>query len=344
MSLKFANRATSLLAGSIALDAVALAVTAATGSRFPALTTGDWFPAMITAADNGYEIVYVTARSGDTFTIERGKEGTTARAFDAGAVVDLRLTAGAIAELVTEIITNGSTVAGQTLNDALDTLNAGKLDAADIDLQAKWSTGDVKLTMKTVADAGWVMFNDGTIGDASSGASYANASAQALFVLMFDNMVDGNAPILTSAGSATTRAAQSNAASAWAANCRISLPKALGRAIAIAGAGSGLTSRALGAIVGGETNTLITANLPPYTPAGSVQITDPGHAHGYVANYQAIGSIPPGGNDGRIRHNEVTSPATTGITAAFSGTAQGGTSVPVSNMQPTTFLNAMVKL
>ena len=33
-----------------------------------------------------------------------------------------------------------------------------------------FTTGDIKLTLKTTADAGWAMFNDGTIGDASSGA------------------------------------------------------------------------------------------------------------------------------------------------------------------------------
>ena len=33
------------------------------------------------------------------------------------------------------------------------------------------TTGDAKLTLKTTADAGWVMMDDGTIGDGSSGAS-----------------------------------------------------------------------------------------------------------------------------------------------------------------------------
>jgi hypothetical protein len=106
-----------------------------------------------------------------------------------------------------------------------------------------------------VADSGWLMMNDGTIGSATSGATYANVLAEALFTLLFTNILDVHAPILTSAGAATTRAAQTNAATAWANNCRMSLTKQLGRSLAIAGAGSGLTSRPLGSMAGAETET-----------------------------------------------------------------------------------------
>src|SRR6185312_1389325 len=51
---------------------------------------------------------------------------------------------------------------------------------------AAWSTGDFKLTMKTTADTGWVLMNDGSIGDASSGASNrANADTADLFEFMW---------------------------------------------------------------------------------------------------------------------------------------------------------------
>ena len=50
---------------------------------------------------------------------------------------------------------------------------------------SSFTTGDVKTTLKTTADAGWVMMNDGTIGDASSGGTTrANADTQALFGLL----------------------------------------------------------------------------------------------------------------------------------------------------------------
>ena len=94
-----------------------------------------------------------------------------------------------------------------------------------------FSTGDIKPTLKTVPDSGWLMFDDGTFGSATSGSSNSNSAAnQALFTLLFNNITDTYAPILTSGGGATNRAAQVSASAAWAANCRMSLPKALGRA------------------------------------------------------------------------------------------------------------------
>ena len=53
------------------------------------------------------------------------------------------------------------------------------------------STGDGKITLKTTADPGWIMCNDGTIGSATSGSSTrANADTQALFTLLFNNVDD----------------------------------------------------------------------------------------------------------------------------------------------------------
>ena len=50
--------------------------------------------------------------------------------------------------------------------------------------QSAFTTGDVKITLKNVADSGWVIMNDGNIGDASSSATTrANADTQNLFTL-----------------------------------------------------------------------------------------------------------------------------------------------------------------
>ncbi len=105
-----------------------------------------------------------------------------------------------------------------------------------------FSTGDAKLTLKNTADAGWIMMNDGTIGNVSSGATFADASAQALYTLLWNNCLDAWAPVTGGRGA--------SAAADWAAQKPIALTKQLGRALIIAGAGSGLTSRALGQILG----------------------------------------------------------------------------------------------
>lgn len=206
-----------------------------------------------------------------------------------------------------------------------------------------FGTGDIKLTLKTVADSGWSMFADGTIGNAGSGAGENSVQLLALFTLFFNNLTDAAAPILTSGGGATTRAAQTNAATAWAALCRISMPRALGRALAIAGSGSGLTARALGANVGAETSTIGGTNLPVTSP-WSVSITDTtaysftfgnstaGPGAGTFINQVSPASSPSG----------TVAPVKTGSVTAAPGT-NGTGGAALSIMPPTTFLNAMVK-
>jgi len=218
---------------------------------------------------------------------------------------------------------------------------SGAQDAATknyVDTQnaAVWSTGDVKLTLKTVADAGWVLFTDGTIGDATSGATVAAATTAALFALLYAApFVDATCPLFTSTGTPTTRGAQGTAAAAYAAHCRISTPAMLGRAMALAGSGSGLTARTMGLVNGQEANTLITANLPAYTPAGTVAVSVVNGAN--LLNNSAVNGYPSG-------VGFAFSTTTVTATATFSGTPQGGTSTAFTNMQPSQFLNAMVKL
>lgn len=118
-----------------------------------------------------------------------------------------------------------------------------------------FTTGDVKPTYKTAADPGFVMLNDGTIGDASSGGTTrANADTVNLFELLWNNVSNANCPVSGGRGA--------SAAADFAAHKTITLPRVLGRALSSAGAGSGLTSRALGDFPGAETQTLGIANIP----------------------------------------------------------------------------------
>jgi microcystin-dependent protein len=202
-----------------------------------------------------------------------------------------------------------------------------------------FSTGDVKLTLKTVADSGWVMMNDSTIGDASSNASYANANASALFQLLYNNLSDADAPILTSGGAATTRGAQGPAATAFANHCRLTLPLALGRALAVSGIGSGLTSRSLGHALGEETHTLSTAEVP----TGLHSINNPTHVHPGIPNV-GNGSIGGGGVGNLQTAATVSGTINSGAAApglTLTDNAGGGAH---NNMQPTTFLNVMICL
>lgn len=131
------------------------------------------------------------------------------------------------------------------------------------------------------------------------------------------------------------------------------VPDLVGRVVAMRDGGSARLSTSyfgsnpanLGAANGSESSMLVTANLPAYTPAGSVGITDPGHAHTFTAIEQTGGNVVAGGST--TNHNNAstsTTGAATGISATFSGAAQGGTSTPFRTVQPTIVLNKILRV
>lgn len=93
----FTNNAASTLASGITAIATSLTVAAGDGNKFPAISGSNFFLATIFQRSGGveinHEIVKVTARSADVFTIVRAQESTTAIAFNAGDAIELRLTA-----------------------------------------------------------------------------------------------------------------------------------------------------------------------------------------------------------------------------------------------------------
>ncbi len=96
MALKLANNASSTLAAAISATDTTLAVASADAGLFPTLGAGDWFPLTIVDSGGNMEVVQVTARTSAALTIVRAQEGTTAKAFAAGARCDLRLTTAAV--------------------------------------------------------------------------------------------------------------------------------------------------------------------------------------------------------------------------------------------------------
>lgn len=95
MKLRFANNATSLLAAGISAGGTTITVTTGDGALFPTLIGGDYFMCTLVQGST-IEIVQVTARTGDSMTVVRAQEGTSASAFTAGAVVSNRLTAASL--------------------------------------------------------------------------------------------------------------------------------------------------------------------------------------------------------------------------------------------------------
>lgn len=104
-------------------------------------------------------------------------------------------------------------------------------------------------------------------------------------------------------------------------------------------ADDGLNGDTLGATGGGETQTLVTANLPPYTPSGSN--TGGAATFGYGGN-----SFTGGGN---FAVTSISSGGGIGVTAtftqpSFNGTPQGGTSTAFGVVQPTIILPYIMRI
>ncbi|HHZ9505462.1 TPA: gp53-like domain-containing protein [Escherichia coli] len=103
LSLLAANNAQTVLAAGISSTATSLTVRTGTGKLFPSPVAGtSFFKLTIIDAATGSltEIVHVTARAGDVFTIQREQEGTTARAWSANDIAANMMTAGTLSYIL----------------------------------------------------------------------------------------------------------------------------------------------------------------------------------------------------------------------------------------------------
>jgi len=309
MGLKIVNNAYGILASGITSGATIIPLQTGHGARFGALAAGEFLFATLINAANQLEVVKVTAIAGDNLTAVRGQDGTTAIAFSAGDRIEDRPCRAAMLEFLLKS-------------------DFGSY-AATLGLVP--TTGDVKPTFKTVADPTWVMMNDGSIGNAASGGTTrANADTEALFTLLWNNVINTWAPVSGGRGA--------NAAADFAANKTLTLPKALGRALAVGGAGAGFTARALGENLGAESVaagnsgpfTLTTAEIPP-------------HTHSVTSDT----SVNAGGSAAQTVNGNGASAGTRSFTVATDGGGGGphAHTTPAHDlMQPTSFLNIMIKL
>ena len=132
-NIQFTNFARSQVAVGFSAIATTISVTGGTGGRFPALAGAQYFYLTLENALLQREIVRVTARSGDTLTVVRAQDSTTARAWNAGDIVSLRLNALAIADSLF-----GALAASNNLSDlanaATARINLGLDSYADLDV------------------------------------------------------------------------------------------------------------------------------------------------------------------------------------------------------------------
>lgn len=120
---------------------------------------------------------------------------------------------------------------------------------------------------------------------------------------------------------------------------------------------------ALGANGGSQSKSLVTSNMPAYTPAGTIVSTQVAHSHfivntdnlnngaapsssTYVAKQNVFSSASDYsmGGSATVASVGLTSTATPTITSTLTGTAQGGTAAAFSVVQPSVTLNYIIKI
>lgn len=234
---------------------------------------------------------------------------------------------GTFAPIVSPVFTGNPTAPTQPAADSSQRLATTAFVNNAVGGGAPWSTGDVKLTLKTVADFGWIMCDDSTVGNTGSSATHADPTFQPLFELIWNSVTDAWAPVSGGRGASSL--------ADWTANKRIALTKMLGRSLGIAGNGAGLSSRPLGQTVGEETHLLVPTEMPSHNHP----LTDPGHHH-----TESFGgtSLLLGGNVTSVL--STSPPANTSTNPTGISIAAAGGDGAHNNMQPTSFLNAMIKI
>jgi microcystin-dependent protein len=260
-------------------------------------------------------------------------------------------------------ITNSVAADGQTTMTGPLKASSGSVGAPSQTFGSDLDTGRYRKSSNTMADvcAGAEVVEYSATGISVTGTANATTLKQGGFALLPVGTVfpygGGSAPsgYLLCDGSAISRTTYSALFTVISGNfgagdgsTTFNLPDLRGRVVAgkddmggssanrLTDANDGLNGDTLGDTGGAETQTLETANLPAYTPAG----TNSGGAASL--SFTGPGNISQGGA------TSVVSNVTTGATPitftqpTFTGTPQGGTSTAFGIVQPTIILNYII--
>lgn len=140
-NLKLANNAVSRITSGIGTSDTSVSVTPGDGAKFPTITGAEYFPAtFIRGSDGAVEIVKVTARATDTFTIVRAQESTAALALIAGDRIEVRLTAGTFTDEIARV--DSTAASNQTAALAASAAASSAAATADGKAVAAQATAD----------------------------------------------------------------------------------------------------------------------------------------------------------------------------------------------------------
>lgn len=343
MGLKLSNNAISRLASGITNSDITISLTPGSGALFPALTAGDWFPATIVKANGTLEIVRVTGRSVDVLTVTRAQESTTAKAFNAGDMIELRLTAGAIATIETSAL--AGVVALQTDLAVVETdvgtlqtnLGALQTTVATLDSETTASITSLQNQINAIPPAetlpagfgpipwslptepsGWIFCDGRTLASGTPYAALRTAYINAGFPFGQDG--SGNPKIPDMRG--RVPAGKDNMGGTAASR--------------LTTAGSGVDGATLGAAGGAQSHTLTSTEMPSHTHRIYSQASYDANALGIAYGNGAYGLGGPGGNATKGWYGPTT------VTGPYPLEATGGGQAH-NNTQPTLVVGYIVK-
>lgn len=159
MNVTFENNAVSIIANNIGPTDTIIQVRTGDGGMFPTPGAGEYFPATLVSA-SGREIVYVTSRSNDTLTVQRGMENTEPTGFVAGDIIEVRLTARVMNNIIesvkaTQVVLDGlGSAAFESVGTEPEELPRNK------DIPQPFPSGTRMLFQQSAAPTGWTKVTD----------------------------------------------------------------------------------------------------------------------------------------------------------------------------------------
>jgi hypothetical protein len=103
MGIQLKNNAVSIIPLAISSTDTSFAIRTSDGGLFPTLGTGDYFYATISGVTGAYEIVKVTARVDNVFTVVRAQDGSIAIPFPANSRIELRVSVANVRDILDEL-------------------------------------------------------------------------------------------------------------------------------------------------------------------------------------------------------------------------------------------------
>lgn len=153
------NNVKSQITGGISSTALTVDVTSGDGALFPAVSTSgtDYFYATLIDTALNTEIVKVTNVAGDTLTITRAQDNSTAKTFSAGSRIEMRVVAALVNDLFTQTSGGGGqrseyygfykSSAGNLKADYTSAGSTELLQESDYD-EALFLPGDIQLQIR----------------------------------------------------------------------------------------------------------------------------------------------------------------------------------------------------